>query len=164
MKYLLIIILFFSSNIYSQSFWNWGKAVHLSSSAACGLSSGFADHNSVLKWASANETRIYYDKIYHNYQTLERTLFVTAGFSIPLSSEFKPIRTFSDILLSLTWQGVFHNIGQNLARNKPPFWKSDYQSVNNTSGFEQFTGPEYQITAFISVLVINYLVYTLLNE
>lgn len=163
MKYFLTIILLISSTIYSQSFWNWGKVVHLSSSAGCGLSSGFADYNGVMKYQNTDAS-IYYDKLSHNYQSLERTLFITAGFSIPLSSEFKPFRTISDILLSLTWQGIFHNIGQNIARGKPIFWQSDYQKMHDTSGFEQFAGPEYQITAFVFVLALNYIIYTFLNE
>lgn len=162
MKHLFVIILL-SSTIHAQSFWNWGKVVHLTSSAACGLSSGYADHYGVMKHQN-NVNYKYYDDLSSNYQTLESTLYVTAGFSIPISSEFKPFRTASDILLTLTWQGVFHNIGQNIARNKPIFWGSDYQRKNNTSGFEKFSKPEYQIGAFVAVLAINYLIYTLLEE
>jgi hypothetical protein len=157
------LLMMLSSTSYSQSFWNWGKAVHLSSTIGCGMSSGFADHNNVLKYSDV-DNQIYYDKVYHNFQTAERTLYVAAGLSIPFTSEFKPFRTASDVLLSLTWQGIFHNIGQNLARNKPIFWTSDYQKTNNTSGFEKFSKPEYQIGAFVAVLAINYLVYTLLDE
>lgn len=153
---IVALIIALSSTTYSQSFWSLGKAAHLTSSIGSGLSSGFAQHNETLKYQS-NDKHLYYDKLYHNYQTAERTLFIATGLSIPISSEFKPFRTASDILLSVTCQAVFKSIGQNLARNKPMFWKPEGQN-------SKFAGAEYQIGAFVSVLAINYIIYTFLNE
>ena len=156
------IIVLLNINLHSQEYLSWEKFSHLTLSASAGAFSGYADVNEQRKHNSTGETRIYYDKLAHNYQSLERLSFFSAGISIPLTSKMKPWHLASDMALTLVYQGIFHGFAANIARDKPLFWQSEYQKANNTSGFERFQSPAWILGSFVVVTTINIIIYEIL--
>jgi len=159
--FLLLLLLTTITEAQETKFFTWWKLAQVGTAFGSGYASGYADYYDMRKGDSTGQEMTDFDKKYHRLQFVERSLLFSAGVTIPLNSKLKPAQTLSDVLLSgFTW-GLAHTIGQNVARDKPWLWQSEYQKKNNTGGFEQISYEWYAVGFFVT-LALNYIVYELL--